>query len=331
MDRSEHIRALQGEYMRRQAQNRAEAEARLREAAQKCPQLDALRARASGIAMQAMKNMMNETDPARRRAIAEKMREDGLANNRALRACLTQAGFPEDYLEEKYRCPLCRDTGYTDELPARFCECFEKALRERMFEDGSMAGLDEQNFACFSENLVRGANRPEDAEYLLIARGVCLRYADSFPDTGKPNLLLYGPGGVGKTFLLNSIYARVEERGLSGVRITAYRLNEAMRKKHIGAEGGDADFDSLIAAPLLLIDDLGTESILRNVTVEYLFTLLNERCAARRHTVVATNLNPANLKERYGERVVSRLTDASVCNMLQMRGADLRQAQTQRR
>ena len=37
------------------------------------------------------------------------------------------------------------------------------------------------------------------------------------------------------------------------------------------------DFTSLIDAPLLLIDDLGTEPMMRNITVEYLFTLLNER------------------------------------------------------
>ena len=34
---------------------------------------------------------------------------------------------------------------------------------------------------------------------------------------------------------------------------------------------------------LLIIDDLGTEPMMRNITVEYLFTLLNERNAAKRH------------------------------------------------
>jgi DNA replication protein DnaC len=40
----------------------------------------------------------------------------------------------------------------------------------------------------------------------------------------------------------------------------------------------------------VLIDDLGTEAMLNNITVELLFTLLSERCAARRLTVIATNL-----------------------------------------
>ena len=141
----------------------------------------------------------------------------------------------------------------------------------------------------------------------------------------RPNLLLYGPGGVGKTFLLNCVFARLLERGFSGVRITAYRMHETMRLKHIGAPEEAQGFEELIQTPILVIDDLGTEPMLRNITVEYLFTLLNERCAAGRATLIATNLSPAELKERYGERVASRLLDRSRCVTVRMAGADLRQ------
>ena len=64
--------------------------------------------------------------------------------------------------------------------------------------------------------------------------------------------------------------------------------------------------------------------MMRNITIEYLFTLLNERIAARRHTVIATNLTPAQRKERYGERVASRLLDRSLWGAVQLRGKDLR-------
>ena len=64
--------------------------------------------------------------------------------------------------------------------------------------------------------------------------------------------------------------------------------------------------------------------MMRNITVEYLFTLLNERIAAKRHTVVATNLSPVQLQERYGERVSSRLLDRAVCGAIQLKGKDLR-------
>ena len=76
--------------------------------------------------------------------------------------------------------------------------------------------------------------------------------------------------------------------------------------------------------PMLLIDDLGTEPMMRNITVEYLFTLLNERAAAKRHTVVATNLTPTQLRERYGERVASRLLDKTCTAPVLFTGKDLR-------
>lgn len=326
MDRAEHIKALQAEYAQRQAKNRADADARLREVEARDPLISQLRARSAQIAMNALRQMMGHNDEETSRRVAEQMRRDGIENNRRMRERLENMGLPGDYLDEKYACPVCRDTGYTDDIPARFCECFEKELRLRMFEDGTMAGLDEQNFEHFSDELVRRMNAPEDAERILLARFMCEKYANEYPRNERANVLLYGLGGVGKTFLLNCIFARIIERGFSGVRITAYRLHEAMRKKHIGSEEDAQAYDELIEAPLLMIDDLGTEPMLRGITVEYLFTLLNERCAARRHTVIATNLRPKEILERYGERVSSRLMDKSRSMLIEMRGNDLRQA-----
>ncbi len=325
MTREEHIRELMAEYSARRGRDRADADERLRDAIARDPEIGVFRARAAGLVTEAMRAFVDTQDAEMRRAIAEKMRADGLQNNRTLRERLRALGLPDDYLDERYHCPICRDTGYTDEFPARFCSCFERALRLRQFEDGTMAGIEEQNFRTFDSELVRRANpEPEAAEKIIGARVYCEGYADRFPHNERENIVFTGPGGVGKTFLLNAVFARVVERGHSGIRVTAYRMLEAMRKKHMGSEADAESFEAMIAAPILLIDDLGTEPMLRNVTVEYLFTLLNERCAQRLHTVIATNLSPNQIKERYGERVASRLLDTSRCALIAMRGKDLR-------
>lgn len=325
MTRSEHIQALMAEYAAQRGHNRAEADARLRAAVARDPEIGVVRANAARYVTEAMRAFIGTQDSEKRRKIAEKMRLDGLENNRLLRARLQALDLPADYLDETYRCPICRDTGYTDEIPAKFCACFERALRLRQFEDGTMAGLEEQNFQTFDADLIRRANpEPGAAERLLGACVYCEGYADKYPRNERENIVFTGPGGVGKTFLLNAVFARIVERGHSGIRVTAYRMLEAMRKKHMGAEADAESFESMIAAPILLIDDLGTEPMLRNVTVEYLFTLLNERCAKRLHTVVATNLSPNQIKDRYGERVASRLLDTSRCALISMRGKDLR-------
>ncbi|MBQ6595783.1 MAG: DNA replication protein DnaC, partial [Clostridia bacterium] len=102
-------------------------------------------------------------------------------------------------------------------------------------------------------------------------------------------------------------------------------LFEAMRRQHYAGNDGSNDFASLMDAPLLLIDDLGTEPMLRNITVEYLFLLLNARLTARRHTVIVTNLDLEQLRVRYGERVYSRLSDRRATLIMRLTGKDLRQ------
>ena len=323
MTRSEHIQALLEDYARQRADDESAQEARIAEACAKLPRIAALRQESAQLALGAARAILEQTDAGERRAISQNMRARGQAINREIRGLLAGAGWPEDYLDMRYRCPVCRDTGYVGEAPARFCECFEARLRMRQYEDGSMAGLDEQNFDRFNPDIIPEAGGQR--EQAVQARNLCERYANSFPDTEYRNLLLCGAGGLGKTFLLNCIFERVVSRGQQAVRITAFRLFEAMRRQAFNGDEGDAGFPALIEVPLLLIDDLGSEPMWRNVTVEYLFTLLNERNAAGRHTVVATNLSPAELKERYGERVASRLLDRTRCAPILLKGRDLRQ------
>lgn len=322
MTKSECIRELLAEYQAQRAKNDAELDARVREAVRRDPEIGRLREENQSLAFDTMRRVMALSDEEQRREAAEQMKQRGRFNNGEIRRRLVQAGLPEDFLKLKHRCELCRDTGYVGDAPARFCDCFESRLRMRLYEDGSMAGLDEQNFARF--DLERFPEENGQRERMRMLRRTCEDYAERFPNTRFLNLLLTGAGGLGKTFLLNCIYARAVERGYPAVRITAFRMFKCMRDQHFASGDGEMSFEQLIDAPLLLIDDLGSEPMMRNITVEYLFTLLNERIAARRHTVIATNLSPIQLQETYGERVSSRLLDRGRCACVKLEGKDLR-------
>ena len=319
---SEHIRALQEEYARQRAANEQDLNARLARAVSIEPKIGELREQSANLALSAMRSILTRQSQQEREALAAGMKRQGQAINATIRELLKKNGMPEDALEPRYRCEQCRDTGYVGDAPARFCDCFEARLRLRMYEDGSMARTDEQNFERFNADRIPAENG--QLEQMISTRKMCEEYADHFPDTGYYNILLMGAGGLGKTFLLNSIFERVVSRGESAVRVTAFRMFEAMRRQHVGSDPAYEGFSVLVEAPLLLIDDLGTEPMMRNITVEYLFTLLNERIAAKRHTVIATNLTPAQLKERYGERVASRLLDRALCRTISLKGKDLR-------
>lgn len=322
MTRSEHIRALIDEYAQQRAADEMELNARVDAAESRDPEIARLRAENVSLALNTMRTILSIPTQEARVEAAERMKQRGIANNAMIRARLKALGLPEDELELHYRCPICRDTGYVGEAPARFCDCFEMRLRARQYEDGSMAGVNEQNFEHF--DLSRIPQADNQRAQMAQARDLCREYAERFPDNPRPNLLLTGKGGLGKTFLLNCIYAAVIDRGLSAVRITAFRMFEAMRQQHAGNDEKYDGFTALIDVPMLLIDDLGTEPMMRNITIEYLFTLLNERMAAKRHTVIATNLAPAQMLERYGERVLSRLLDRTLCQAIRLEGKDLR-------
>ena len=322
MTKSDCIRELLAEYQAQRAQNEKELDARIDRAEALDPEIARLREENRTLAFDTMRRVMQMQDDQQRREAAEQMKRRGQFNNGEIRRRLRAAGLPEDDLELKYRCPVCRDTGYVGDAPSRFCDCFETRLRLKLYEDGSMAGLDEQSFARF--DLERFPEENGQRAQMKLVRQSCEDYANRFPQTRFLNLLLTGAGGLGKTYLLNCIYGQVIGRGFPAVRITAFRMFQCMRNQHFSNADADVNFDQLISTPLLLIDDLGSEPMLRNVTVEYLFTLLNERMAAGRHTVIATNLSPLQLQETYGERVASRLLDRSRCATIKLAGKDLR-------
>ncbi len=329
MTREDAIRRLNGEYDQKQVRHLTELRAREAEIAAKSPEIWQLVSARAALPAASLKLAMSDRKNAR--AIADKMREEGLRLNREIRAKLVDEGYPSDFLSMQYDCPVCRDSGYVgDGVPARACACYEKRLRELMRESDGVAAFDTQNFAAFDETRIPDEPIKEGGvsqrAYTLRLRDLCEEYADLYPNTVKPNLILMGEAGLGKSFLLNCIAERVESRGSAATLITAYRLFEVMRERHYHMDADEGEFERLSNCELLLIDDLGCEPMLKNITQEYLFILLNDRLLKNRHTVIATNLTPPLLKERYGERIMSRLSDTKAWDHCRLMGKDLRRA-----
>ena len=130
--------------------------------------------------------------------------------------------------------------------------------------------------------------------------------------------------GLGKTYLLNCMGKRILQRGYSVLKLTAFKLMEILKVSYLNNDSALTSLGDLLSVDLLLIDDLGTEPRYNNITVEYLFSLINERVLSRKHTVIATNLTPSNVKERYGERIYSRLSDDNTGGFFELKGDDIR-------
>jgi DNA replication protein DnaC len=113
--------------------------------------------------------------------------------------------------------------------------------------------------------------------------------------------------------------ARLITRGQQVLLISAYSFLETARKSYFE---NDDRLEELIGTPVLMLDDLGSEPLLQNVTIEQLFNLINERQRRNLPTVISTNLNQEELRTRYTERIASRLTDKRNVQFLVLRGSD---------
>ena len=76
--------------------------------------------------------------------------------------------------------------------------------------------------------------------------------------------------------------------------------------------------------PLLVLDDLGTEPMIPNVTAEALFAIADQRNSGRLATVYISNLTKDGLRERYGDRIASRIMDENITRSIEFKGNSLR-------
>lgn len=215
---------------------------------------------------------------------------------REVQAALVKNGLGADYLEPLYSCPMCRDTGKAgDEL----CACIKQVIIENMF---SGSGLNRnETFETFRHDLIADPKQSRAMERIF---EFCRGYAESFPENKPHDMLLIGPPGVGKSFLLNCIGGSVLNSGHSVLKLTANRLVSSVLDSIRDPEIERPDF---IFPELLMIDDLGTEPMINNITLETLLSVLCERQDGGKSTIIATNKSIEDLAEEYGERIVSRM------------------------
>ncbi|MBQ7171581.1 MAG: ATP-binding protein [Clostridia bacterium] len=217
---------------------------------------------------------------------------------------LEAMGLPEDAADPHYECPLCGDTGYTD---AGMCACLRRALAEASLESSGLGALTRtQRFDNFSLEYYRDS----EETYRTMKRIYedARAYADAFYGRGSGNLLFIGGTGLGKTHLCCAVAREVALRGYRVLYCSVQTMfSDFSRERFRSGYGSDeGDTDRYLEADLLLLDDLGTE-VTNQFTVSVLYEVLNSRLVAGKSTVINTNLGAKELRERYADRITSRL------------------------
>ncbi|MCQ2556153.1 MAG: ATP-binding protein [Clostridia bacterium] len=200
-------------------------------------------------------------------------------------------------MEPKYECPICNDTGIVN---GQMCNCLKKELNEKLSKQFSS----QSEFKTFADCDASKMNET-DKKTCEILKTWCQKY----PNTKKLNINLLGGAGVGKTFLLECVANEMINRNYVVCFKTAFEVNELARLYHIGKS---YDFADCLNADILIIDDLGTEPVLKNVTIEYLYNLINTRQVNNLPTFLSSNLSLDNILDRYDERIFSRLANKAL-------------------
>ena len=116
----------------------------------------------------------------------------------------------------------------------------------------------------------------------------------------------------GKTFMSNCIAKELLKKGKTVLYQTAPVLLESVIDYKMNKQKNlyDNIYDSILTTDLLIIDDLGTETV-NTMKISELFTILNTRILNFNNkvtkTIISTNLSLRNLYSTYDERIVSRI------------------------
>lgn len=230
---------------------------------------------------------------------------------------LEDAGLPADYLAPVYECPDCKDTGYID---GQKCHCFKQSMISLLYEQCNIPEmLQTENFNNLSYEYYEG----EDLARFKNAVNTCRNFVKNF-NSDYHNLFFYGTVGTGKSFLSGCVAKELIESGHSVIYFSATGLFDLLSKNSFDYKNREElreTYADLYQCDLLIIDDLGTELTNQFVTSQ-LFALLNERHMGKKATIISTNLSLEELRNRYSERIFSRIT--SHYEICKLSGQDIR-------
>lgn len=312
--------AIMRSYGQQQFKNRHEQEARIDEIYKRLPVIKELDDSISTRAVSCARRLLDGDQEALkelRGEIADLKEQKGVL--------LRSLGYPVDYMEMRYRCNDCRDTGYQE---GRKCHCFRHAEMKYLYAQSNIEGIVAvENFSTFSYEYF------DDVKTIPMLNRTVRQYMGQVVETAKKfvlnfedhgNLLFTGPTGVGKTFLTNCIAKELIDQYYSVIYLSANDLFGVFSKNRFNYQAEEdmkGMYQYILDCDLLIIDDLGTE-LNNSFTSSELFYCINERLNASKSTIISTNHPINELRDRYSERVTSRLI--SRYTVIPLYGDDIR-------
>ena len=212
-----------------------------------------------------------------------------------------------------YTCKKCNDTGY---INSSMCACLKKEINEQLFIVSGfkkdLQTFDKCNFELFD-------NKEKMQTLYTSMEKWCTKESD------YKIIMLTGKTGVGKTHLTECMASKLIENENIVLFISAFNFNQNLLKFHTTFDETKVNYiNTLLDPEYLFIDDLGTEAIFKNVTIEGLYNVISDRLANNKKTIITTNLGLKEIEETYGERLFSRFLNRKTSLIFNMTEIDLR-------
>jgi DNA replication protein DnaC len=226
-----------------------------------------------------------------------------------------------DYKEPDWDCEKCHDTGriYRNNQYL-VCSCAKNDLRKRKQKNGNLprhlhtATFANANLNYYEADLITesGMNYRENAQKIY---SLASSFVQKFNSDGiSQGLIIEGPIGSGKSYLLGSIANALIDRGIHFRYIVYSDLLQKIRSSY-NQDSPEADEKQILSTvqqiPVLLIDDLGTEKATEFAS-STLYQIIDHRYREEKPIILSTNYSVKNLKNRFpvmGERIFQRLLE----------------------
>ncbi len=199
------------------------------------------------------------------------------------------------------------DMDLVRKLPIDAPDYRRSAVEQGQSSLSSLAHYHDKTFNAFDlrEAELSGEQRRNLKEAVAIARA----YAEYPQDW----LVFFGKYGCGKTHLAAAIANRRVEQGYPALFVVVPDLLDHLRAAFSPQSNVSYDqrFEEVRASPLLILDDLGTESATPWAR-EKLYQIVNHRYAARLPTVITTALSD----DEFDPRIRSRILDETRCSVI---------------
>lgn len=307
------LKMLLSEYSLKRNKEISEANNKKIEIYNKIPRLQEIDEEISSFAIKTAKSVLQTND---KNLLTElKIKKEKLLKEKD--EIYKSINIDSSYFCPQFECNMCKDTGYiTQNYSTKMCNCLKQKIFNIEYNKINSFDFSKYNFSNFSTELYSSGSNPEKynspispRENIEIIKKICNNFINTFDIATEKNLLFIGNTGLGKTYLSNCIANELLNKNKTVLYQTAPIMLDSIIDYRLGKSKDFNILKNLLTVDLLIIDDLGTESM-NSMKFSELFTLINTRLLNQNNkvtkTIISTNLSINNLAETYGERIVSR-------------------------